>query len=101
MKESDWKKFKKIKEQALDRFCAKALAEFEKTLHNADMTNHERYLHLYRLVDETDNRLGSLFNGHSRSSALIQLLLIRNEGLVDNHELEGMSDEFLESTTPR
>ncbi len=101
MKESDWKKFKKIKEQALDRFCAKALAEFENTLHIKDMTNHERYLHLYRLVDETFDRLGSLFNGHSRPSALMQLLLIRNEGLVEDHKLAGISEKFLESTTPR
>jgi len=101
MKESDWKKFKTVKALALDRFCANALAAFEEALHNSDMTNHQRYLHLYRLVDETDERLGSIFNGHSRSRALLQLLQMRNEGLVEDHELEGISDEFLESTRPR
>ena len=100
MKESDWKKFKKIKERALERFCAEALAEFEEAIRQEGLSNHERYLSLYKLVQDTDKRLSALFDGHSRSRAEQQLFLMRCEGLVEDHELDGMSDEFLKSTEP-
>src|SRR3989304_133249 len=101
MKESDWKKFKKVKELALERFCAEAMADFEEAIQKNDLSNHGRYLYLYKLVHNADKRLSLLFDGHSRSKAQLQLTLIRNEGLVENHELEGMSDELLKSTKPR
>lgn len=101
MKESDWKKFKKIKELALERFCAEALADFEEAIQKDDLSNHGKYLYLYKLVENADKRLSILFDGHSRSKAQLQLTLIRSEGLVDDHELEGLSDELLKSTKPR
>ena len=100
MKESDWKKFKKLKEIALDRFCAKALSEFSDAIEDKENTNHGKYLYLYKLVENTDKHLSLLFDGHSRSKAPIQFMLIREEGLIENVELEGLSDEFLKSTTP-
>lgn len=98
MKESDWKKFKKIKELALERFCAEAMRDFEEAIKKEELSNHGRYLYLYKLVENADKRLSILFDGHSRSKAQIQLMLIRSEGLVDDHELEGMSDELLNAT---
>ena len=91
MKESDWKKFKKIKERALERFCSEALAEFEGAIRKEGLSNHERYLSLYKLVQDADKRLSILFDGHSRSRAELQLFLMRREGLVEDHELEGIS----------
>lgn len=100
MKESDWKKFKHIKEQALERFCARALADFEEAMHTEELSQHGRYLYLYKLVENADKRLSLLFDGHSRSKAQRQLMFIRSEGLVEAHELEGMSDEFIDATKP-
>ena len=100
MKESDWKHFKRVKEIALEKFCAKALADFEDAIKKDDLSNHGRYLYLYKLVENADKRLSLLFDGHSRSKAQIQLTLLRGEGLVESHELKGMSDEFLKATKP-
>jgi len=100
MKESDWKKFKQIKELALERFCAGALADFDEAIHVEEISHHGRYLYLYKLVENADKRLSLLFDGHSRSRAQRQLMFIRSEGLVEDHELEGMSDEFLNATKP-
>lgn len=66
-----------------------------------ELSNHGRYLYLYKLVENADKRLGILFDGHSRSKAQIQLMFIRSEGLVEEHELEGMSDEILNATKPK
>jgi hypothetical protein len=41
-----------------------------------------------------------LFDNHSRSKALIQLLAIRAEGLADDTLLSKLSDEFLKKTDP-
>lgn len=81
--ESDWKKFKIVKKKALDRFCSKALSEFQDVIANSDESNHSKYLKLYGLVINTDKRLAKIFDNHSRSKAHIQLLLIRREGLVN------------------
>jgi hypothetical protein len=101
MQESDWRIFKRIKELALERFCAAAMSDFEEAIQKDDLSNHARYLYLYKLVENADKRLSQLFDGHSRSKAALQLTLIRSEGLVENHELEGMSEELLKSTEPR
>jgi hypothetical protein len=48
--ESDWKKFKKIKEAALERFCGTILNDVSAGLDSkTNPTNHGKYLYLYRL----------------------------------------------------
>lgn len=101
MKESDWKHFKRVKELALERFCAEAMSDFEEAIQKDDPSNHGRYLYLYKLVENADKRMSLLFDGHSRSRAQLQLTLFRSEGLLEDHELEGMSDELLKATEPR
>lgn len=101
MKESDWKKFKRIKDEALERFCADAMADFVAAIEKEDMSNHGRYLYLFKLVQNADKRLGLLFDGHSRSKAQLQLMLIRSEGLVEDHQLAGLSAELLKATEPK
>jgi hypothetical protein len=82
MKESDWKKFKLVKDLALERFCAVAMTDFEEVIKKENSSNHEKYLYLYKLVQITDKRLGLLFDGHSRSKAQVQLMFLRSEGLA-------------------
>lgn len=101
MKESDWKVFKKVKENALERFCAEALSDVEEAVKKKSDSSHGKYLYVYKLVANADKKLSLLFDGHSRSKAAIQLMLLRSEGLVKDSELAGMSEEFLDSTTPR
>ena len=56
MKESDWKHFKRVKEIALERFCAEAMLDFEEAIQKEDPSNHGRYLYLYKLVENADKR---------------------------------------------
>ena len=98
--ESDWKKFKKIRESALERFCGAAMDDFEEAISNRDTSNHARYLYLYKLVEAYDKRIALLFNDYSRSKAMMQLMFLRQEGLVTNDELETLSEELMKSTQP-
>lgn len=100
MKESDWKVFKKIKEIAIERFCIRALQEFEEVINNKNDHVHNRYLLLYKLVQNRDKQMQLIFDSNSRSKASLQLLAIRGEGLADESLLSKLSEEFLKSTDP-
>ncbi len=100
MKESDWKIFKQIKTKALERFYRQALDEFAAIIQDESLTARERYLSLYDHVMETDRRLITIFDTHSRSKAREQLWMIRDAGLVEDEDLEGLSEETLKSTRP-
>ncbi|WP_119394669.1 hypothetical protein [Salinibius halmophilus] len=100
MKESDWKIFKQIKEKAIEKFCSQALKEFEEVITDEKEHVHNRYLLLYKLVENTDKKMALIFDDHSRSKAKIQLIAIRCEGLADEHLLSKLSGEILEQTDP-
>ncbi len=101
MKESDWKKFKVIKERAIERFCSLALEEFEEVIADREEHVHNRYLLLYGLVQNRNKEMSLIFDGNSRSDAPIQLMAIRAKGLVDDSLLIELSDEFRKQTDPK
>jgi hypothetical protein len=64
-------------------------------------TNYGKYLYLYKLIENYDKQVALLFNDHSRSKATIQLMMLRQEGLVNEADLQGLSKELKERTNPR
>lgn len=101
MKESDWKIFKQIKEKAIEQFCSKALEEFSEAIKDKSQHVHNRYLLLYKLVQNRDKQMQLLFNDHSRSKARLQLIAIRGEGLAEESLLNKLSEDLLKSTDPQ
>lgn len=100
MKESDWKVFKDIKDKAIEKYCTLSLEESQKVISDQKEHVHNRYLLLYKLLQNRDKQMSLLFDGHSRSKAWIQLIAIRREGLVDEALLSNLSDEFCNETDP-
>lgn len=92
-RESDWKKFTKIKKIALERFCESVLDETRVLCDKEDLTAHERYLDIYKIIQTRDKDLGRAFDGHSRSRADQQLRDMYNRGLVTDEELSRFSEE--------
>jgi hypothetical protein len=74
MNESEWKKFKRLKELCLERFCSDVLEEAESISGVTDQSAHDRYRSLYRLIHDKDKELARAFDGHSRSKAEMQLI---------------------------
>lgn len=93
IKESDWRRFRELHEIALDRFCQSVFADVEKLLADTRKTPHERYGALYGLIQERDKLMATLFNGMSRSNALLQLAGLYHRKLVTAEELSSFSDE--------
>jgi hypothetical protein len=94
--ESDLKIFRTVRAAALDRFCARILEECAAVLRDAKTTNHERYLRLYRLIQERDDDIASAFNDFRRSTAFFQLARIHGLGVVTDEELARFSPETRE-----
>ena len=92
--ESDWKKLRALRDDALNRFCARALKGTQKRLANSDNDDpHKAYLDVYRFLDGQDDELGSLFNDWRRSTALLTLTGWVQANLVEDEEFEAFSEQ--------
>jgi hypothetical protein len=98
--ESDWKAFKKLREIALDRMYRRVLDECAEICTDESRSTRERYMALYASVQEHDKSIGNVFNQFSRSSASLSLFGMRSLELLDDSELEGLSEDMLERTEP-
>ncbi len=90
--EADWKVFRQLREVALQRFCERVLAEAHRISAPSTNSAHERYLNLYRLIDERDDELATAFNDARRSMALLQLSAIVSQDLLTTEEIARFSD---------
>jgi len=100
MNESDWKVFTELKDMAIEKYCTLALEESQEVISDQKEPVHNRYLYLYKLLQNSNKKMALLFDGHSRSKAWIQLIAIRSEGLADETLLAQLSDEFRNETAP-
>ncbi|MCG8366668.1 MAG: hypothetical protein MJA27_25460 [Pseudanabaenales cyanobacterium] len=91
--ESDWKKFRKLREVALERFCGQTLQEVTKLAATSPLSSHQRYLKIYELIQQRDREIARMFNNPRRSQALEQLCSMHALGLLENEELDAFTDE--------
>ena len=91
--ESDWKAFRELRETALQRFCERVLEELLPLIRDRSRSHHERYLAVFRLIQERDEQLAHAFNGPARSRMVVQLAAIRGLGLLSPRELERFTHE--------
>lgn len=85
--ESDWKTFRAVRAEALERSCARVLDGCAATISARAGSAHDRYGELYRLIEERDRVLADAFDGARRSAAIYQLAKINRLGLVTEEEL--------------
>ena len=100
MKESDWKKFVFIKEQALDVLCKRILDQSNDIISDDSKTYHDRYLAIYSHILDSDDKIAAAFNGHSRSRAFTQLMVMRKLGLVPDEALSSLSTDLQFGSKP-
>lgn len=90
--ESDWRHFKQVRAALLERFCQQTLEEVQRLAQARDGTAHERYLRTYRLLERRDRDLARAFNDFRRSTAFIQLVIMRSMGLLTDQDLTVFSE---------
>ena len=92
--EADWKHFKQVKADALDKCCQQVLDDVRKGIDNPELSNHAKYLYLYKLIDNSDKRIANIFDYNARSKAMLQLALMKSDGLLEAKQISGFSDEL-------
>jgi hypothetical protein len=93
MSEADSKVFRELREVALERFCARVLAEVARLAADESRTSHERHLAVFQLIKEQDEELALGFDSPRRSTAMQQLLFMRSRRLLADEEMARFSDE--------
>ena len=66
--ESDWKYLKKSEQKAIEAYCERCLSEFSETI-NKDESAHNRYLLMYRVVQNLNKKMELIFQKLSRSES--------------------------------
>jgi hypothetical protein len=95
--ESDWKKFKKLREKALERFCERVLTDLGDIAGNDKRSFHQRYGEIFKLIEDRDKAMARAFDDLRRSTAIFQLGLMHSYGLLEPGELNEFTDETRES----
>ena len=90
--ESDWRRFKEVHTELLERYCRRILEEIAAAGRKGNGTAHERYLEIYKIIEERDRDLARVFNDFRRSTAAIQLGLMRRMNLLTDEELSRFSE---------
>jgi hypothetical protein len=91
--EPDWKLFRQLHPLALERFCERALADVGRLASETGKSAHERYVAVFRLLLRRDKELAEAFNDLRRSTALLQLAILRSRKLVTDEEFARFSPE--------
>ena len=92
IKESDWKVFRRLHGIALERYCQRVLEEI-RVAAECDADYHDCYRKVYRLIRNRDRTMASAFDDPSRSTALLLLANIVDEGLLTEEELKQFSGD--------
>lgn len=95
IKESDWKMFKPLREQALERFCGRVLDEVARIGSDQTKSRHERHVAIYQLTRERDKEIEQIFDTLRRSTAVIQICSLRLQGLLTDDEVRQFSPEIV------
>ncbi len=96
--ERDWKHLRAVKPVALARYCERILEEAAAVIHACDESPHDRYLHLFELINDRNRVLASAFDDLRRSTALRRLSAMIALGVVTDAELAGFTPEVRESS---
>jgi hypothetical protein len=91
--EADWKLLRRVHPLALERCCERVLAEVERVTRNGVQSAHQRYLDIFKIVEQRDREMASIFDDPRRSNALTMLARMRSEGLLMADEFSGPSPE--------
>ena len=94
--ESDWRHFKRVHNELLERYCGRVLDELAETLKSRDGSAHDRYVRAYNLLKERDEDLVRAFDDFRRSTAVMQLAIMRSMALLTDDDLSVFSRQTQE-----
>lgn len=97
IKESDWKLFRRLHPVALERFCKQVIEEINQATSEVTANYHGRYLEVFRLIIDRNEKMGWAFDDVRRSKAIILLANIKESQLLTEEEFLQFSPETREA----
>jgi hypothetical protein len=91
--EADWKVLKRLHPVALERFCDRVLAQIERVTHLSTQSAHQRYLDIFKTIEQRDRDMAGIFDDPKRSNALTMLARMRSEGLLMEDKFSSLTPE--------
>src|SRR5436190_21704121 len=91
--ESDWRRFKEVHTTLLERYCRRILEEVAGATRDAGGSAHDRYLKVYKLIEERDKQMANAFDDFRRSTAVMQLGIMRRMKLLTDEDLTMFSEQ--------
>jgi len=95
-KESDWKHFRALVPDLLERYLEKRNAELIDLLQDDSRTPTERFQAVEERTREEAKILSQCLDGHSRSNMVMAMVAMRGHGMLADDDLEGFSEELRE-----
>lgn len=91
--ESDWRRFKEVHTKLLERYCCRILEEVTAASQGTEGAAHDRYLKVHKLIKDCDKQMSNVFDDFRRSTAVMQLGIMRRMKLLTDEELGLFSEQ--------
>ncbi len=91
--ESDWRRFKEIHPRLLELYCSRILHELTVASERPGSSAHERYVKVYKLIEDRDKQLARAFNDFRRSTAIMQMGIMLRMKLLTDEDLRLFSEQ--------
>jgi hypothetical protein len=95
--EREWRLLRSLHDTVLNRYCARVLEECGALGRDASASPHERYLRLFRMLQERDDTIAAAFNDARRSNAIHKLAAMVAQKMITDEELCGFTPETREA----
>jgi hypothetical protein len=90
--ESDWRQFKEVHGKLQEQYCLRVLEEVRAATEDADGSAYDRYLRICKLIRERDKDMARAFDDFRRSTAVMQLGIMRRMQLLTDDDLRRFSE---------
>ncbi|NQU12172.1 hypothetical protein HQ590_15365 [bacterium] len=91
--ERDWKYLQRICPAMLDALCGLINSKAIEILGNQQLSQHDRYLQLYRHLEVADRVVGECFNDWRRSNIWLTIRLLYHRGVLTTEQVSHLTDE--------
>jgi iron-sulfur cluster repair protein YtfE (RIC family) len=94
--ERDWKQLRNLKPELLNTLCERIHKQAESIIKSTDKSEHEKYLDLYKHIQDSDDIVARCFNDWRRSNISMKISQLLSEDLLPNDHIQNLSDETKE-----
>jgi len=91
--ERDWKQLRKFKPDMLNALCERINRKAEKLINSNDKNEHEKYIALYRYINNANETVALCFDDWRRSNIRIRISALLSENLLTDEHVQELSDE--------